>query len=853
MILIGEGEIPLSILLDKYCEELAFPTIFCGHARNVSSNAKLSYEDIVNSEIRRRDRRAVRPDHLLFTNKKSQCKQISSGINIALKKTMSEGMTAFQALDKVFINNIVSKDNAYRFLANITGSPPYWEQQKKNVLAMVRQFGIFTFFVTLSAAETHWEELLILLKKTVDDVDNADVSGLNFQEKARLIRSDPVTCALYFDYRFKELKKTWNNAKDGPFGDKKIRHMYYRIEFQHRGSPHVHMVLWIENAPIYDPIDESSQQGVTDFIDSIISTSSEDATVENLETYQYHKCTFTCKKFSRGRAVCRFNAPFIPMDRTRILKPWTNNAAMPDENARSPKSLYKSINDLISGDTLNIGSFEEMLAMLDCSIDEYIIAVRSQLSATKIFMKRDPKDCRINTYSPKILSLMQSNMDIQFVLDPYGCIGYVVDYINKSSRGLSKLLRNCVENFKRGNYSVRQKLKAVANTFYNGTEISAQEAAWCRLRLPMSCSSVVVEFINTLPRKDRQRRLKSEEELTNLDPDSSEITKIGAIDRYPDRPDELEGLCLADFVADFNFKGSNGSSEDQYVEEINDDDNREDTNIGKKYRFKTFKGTITRRKQKKVIRFCRFDPRTDSKNFFREMVMLFKPWRNEVNEVENQDCEQIFIQNKVMIETKYKQYTKISFDFNEILAEIEAQHEMDLQTEDDQENEDVDNEMRVYDYDSDIIQPNIMVDIGQEAAESDAVRTFTVPDQLPEDEYFELCDSLNKKQQDYLMHVINEVKRGSDAFYHFISGGAGVGKSRLIKAIYQSIIRINRQTPGPIETNEVILIAPTGKAAHNIGGMTAHSTFSLAVTQNQLSSKDLSPDTLNTLQVCTLT
>lgn len=246
-------------------------------------------EDIINSEIRRRDRRTVRPEHLLFANKKSHCKQLCSSINIALKKTQANGMTASQALDRTFVNDAVSKDNAYRFMANITGSPPYWEQQKKNVLAMVRQLGIFTFFITMSAAETHWPELLKILKKTVDNEEDADVSNLDFQEKARLIRSDPVTCALYFDHRFKEVKKTWMNGKEGPFGNYKISHIYYRIEFQHRGSPHVHMVVWLENAPIYDPEDEASHQQVTDFIDGIISTTSVHPLVEKVETFQFHK------------------------------------------------------------------------------------------------------------------------------------------------------------------------------------------------------------------------------------------------------------------------------------------------------------------------------------------------------------------------------------------------------------------------------------------------------------------------------------------------------------------------------------------------------------------------------------
>lgn len=130
---------------------------------------------------------------------------------------------------------------------------------------MVRQLGVFTFFITLSAAESHWMELLKILKKTVDNEDVDDVSGLSFEEKSRLVRSDPITCALYFNHRFKELKKTWMKTTEGPFGNHKINFTYHRIEFQHRGSPHVHMIVWLENAPIFDPGDVNC---FTDFVDS---------------------------------------------------------------------------------------------------------------------------------------------------------------------------------------------------------------------------------------------------------------------------------------------------------------------------------------------------------------------------------------------------------------------------------------------------------------------------------------------------------------------------------------------------------------------------------------------------------
>jgi hypothetical protein len=94
-------------------------------------------------------------------------------------------------------------------------------------------------------------ELLVILKKVVDnqDITLDEANQMNYGEKARLIQNDPVTCARYFDNRFKELKKTWKSA-DGPFPGK-ILHYYHRIEFQQRGSPHVHMLVWIKDAPVF--------------------------------------------------------------------------------------------------------------------------------------------------------------------------------------------------------------------------------------------------------------------------------------------------------------------------------------------------------------------------------------------------------------------------------------------------------------------------------------------------------------------------------------------------------------------------------------------------------------------------
>ena len=503
ILIIGEGQTPIPMFMDPFCEELAFPTIWFGHPRGTPpSNVRLSFDDFVNSEIRRSDRRACRPDHLLFLHKKSQIAQLMRQVNIVLRKSaQTNNITAADVMNQQFIDNAIMRDNAYKFMSSITGSPAYWENQKKKVLAMVRQLGTFTIFLTLSAAETHWGELLSILKRTVDKeiVSIEDAAKLTFEEKARLIRTDPVTCAQYFDHRFKHIRKAWTNVENGPFGNYRVVHYFYRIEFQHRGSPHVHMVLWLQDAPIYDVEKPESEQSVVEFIDTLITTDGSDPEMQNLIKFQFHKCSFTCKRVVKGVEVCRFNAPFYPMDRTRVIEPIPKDAKFTADVARKMRKIKKDVDELLRTDMESIDSFEKFLEKLGCTLDEYITVVRIHTKHRKIYLKRNPKDNRINAYNKKILMMMRSNMDIQYVLDVYSCIGYVVDYINKSSRGLSRLLRQCVEDSRRGNHNLRVQLRSLSQILYNSSETSAQEAAWCRCRLPMACTSVFVEFISSGP------------------------------------------------------------------------------------------------------------------------------------------------------------------------------------------------------------------------------------------------------------------------------------------------------------------------------------------------------------------
>ena len=51
-----------------------------------------------------------------------------------------------------------------------------------------------------------------------------------------------------------------------PVGE--IADFFYRVEFQQRGSPHIHALLWIKNAPQFE-VDSSDK--IVEFVDKYLT------------------------------------------------------------------------------------------------------------------------------------------------------------------------------------------------------------------------------------------------------------------------------------------------------------------------------------------------------------------------------------------------------------------------------------------------------------------------------------------------------------------------------------------------------------------------------------------------------
>ena len=108
---------------------------------------------------------------------------------------------------------------------------------------------------------------------------------------------------------------------------------------------------------------------------------------------------------------------------------------------------------------------------------------------------------------------------------------------------------------------------------------------------------------------------------------------------------------------------------------------------------------------------------------------------------------------------------------------------------------------------------------------------------------------LNKNQSEFFYHALHLIKNSEKPFYAFLSGGGGVGKSHLIKSIYRAALKYHNSRAGQdFRRVQILLLAPTGKAAYLIKGNTIHSAFGIPTSQSLKNYKPLDSGRLNTMR-----
>ncbi|KAJ1525565.1 hypothetical protein ONE63_010369 [Megalurothrips usitatus] len=819
------------------------------------------------SEVRRFDRREARPLSVLYKYNVHVRDQASSRLRHKFKRGAKQSVGAHitkeQLLDVNFVVNSQKRGLAMPCL--LPNSSEYWRGRAHDLFAMNRQLGRPHLFATLSFSENNCKVLLSVLRKlhlqhgemdrhsaanidssmplpavvsdsalqAIDELLQSEDDGegvMSSEEKLRLIREDPVVCAMMFREIVLQLKKNLRK-KNGPMGRYHVKDWFIRIEFQQRGAPHAHCLLWLNDGPTA-PLDDI--EGTIRFVDELLTCDS----TRPFAARNSHKHTNTCfrnkhvqrrfrtKQLSPTEAhrYCRFGAPFWPTPRSRILYP----LLFSEEERRSEdrddrtwdqyiehlRQMRLRLKDVLSSPACP-GTLQDVWREAGCPDDyTYELAIRTDLKHVKMLYKREVCDRWTNPFLPWVLDAFGFNTDAQIVLDVYSLVRYCVSYVTKAEQNHSQL-HNEITNLRREQgFDDRTLMRMLASRCLRAKETSAQEASWVLLNFPLCEMSRKCTFIDTSPPDDRNHCPKAKKNLEALPAGSTDLWYPDIFDVYSRRREDLSNVTLAEFAAVYH--------------QCQNKDNKA-------------------RRRDRIIRYRRYNEHSDDwderENFHRAMCTLHVPWREESEDIlsavnEGSSFADLYAQHEESITIKRQRFEAmlgIEQDMEDELQDIVAEEEAEA-------NEAAENarhqlagdgkfvfddaefmDRGAQDIDIDLPEPRMQQPNSDPQAR---VRRRGVWDR---ETYLKNIRRLNKKQREVVLAVYDGVRLQSDPLLLYVDGAAGTGKS----VVAQCCANAFDTFAGPSNSSDarVIVCAPTGKAACVIGGMTIHHSHSLSYNQ----------------------
>ena len=206
-------------------------------------------------------------------------------------------MTIGDIKNSTFFQSMISDAELFASFKSIRGTPQYFHNMMLDVLAKIRQYGPPTFFLTFSAAEFSWTDIIkIVARQFGEELSYDTINNMSWKTKVQYLKRNPVTVARQIDYRFNQL---WTKVLlSGMNTIGQILNYDDRREYQGRGTQHVHAPVHVKDAPM---LDKESDIDVVSFIDKNITCALPNLETRSelhklVDTVQTHHHTTTCRK-----------------------------------------------------------------------------------------------------------------------------------------------------------------------------------------------------------------------------------------------------------------------------------------------------------------------------------------------------------------------------------------------------------------------------------------------------------------------------------------------------------------------------------------------------------------------------
>ena len=908
----AEGNRPINVL---NVEAEAFPTQFpdgkntCKEQRD----PKVSPSRYFNARLFSSDTRfASDPEYIFFAQYATELNMITSQISIAMRQGHTQTadgrpITSDILTDKDQVKQIIQRDSGFRYLRQIRGTPAYWDKTLKDLFAMIRQIGIPTWFVTFSAADRRWIEIdnAILEQQGKAPLSPEEHSDMDWETHCENIFSNPVTAARMFDHRVKKFIKDVIQSPAEPIGN--VVDFFYRTEFQQRGWPHIHMLVWVQDAP--DPYTVSDNE-ITDFVDRYVSS---ELPSEN-DDPELHEIVKSCQMHSKNHTkscrktgkTCRFAFPKPPSERTfiaRVLNSYDdeNDDETDDENEHESNhdisyrdhydeqgeadatneahEIIKKVHDALNNTDTEITEDTTTTEIFDSvNVTQADVEQALQMVATRsnIYLKRKPADVMVNNYNSNLIRAWNGNMDIQFVLDAYSCVKYILSYISKSERQVGDLLKNAQKEAREEDSDTITELRKVGNVYLHSRELSVMESIYrvCSMHLK-DCTRDVV-FVQTDP--DGQRISLPLSLLKDKD-STEEVWMTNLLDKYYGKPKttKFSQMCLAKFASQFRFKSSKCA--DRSTHDQSDEDEESEANTRRKYNLE-YHGrdlgiAIERIGKPAIIRYPKIKLEKDPEKYYMNILRMYLPHTDIELKPDEYDSYASYYHNgsvttqegvksvKEIVTDNMKQYEPINDKIDDAWIQMQNADNLDdawaaLAPQAEQQRLDDLEDRLILDNESDddfdqIEIPELQPDTSKKSNDNSYRSPVETVRTIPSDDHVaSMIRALNDKQLQLFKYVhqwcMKKVNgENPEPFRIFLTGGAGTGKSHVTRCIRYHAEKIFETLRESQDDRTVLVVAHTGTAAFNVEGETICSALNISINAPH-DYKPLAEQSLNTMR-----
>ena len=402
-----------------------------------------------------------------------------------------------------------------RFSGSLRGVRPFWKSKRNELLTYAKNLGCPHMFLTLSAADLHWRDLMRHMPRC-DEWDRESAENKLRIARANL-RENPHIAAYWLYVRFECFKKEvlgrkWNVVDN-----------WSRFEWQGRGSGHTHGLYWISDLP--DPeVDKMSAAERQTFAEQWgiqVKAVNPDPSRQRpplgeapplslapeyqLNTFghlsavvnrvQRHVCgpSYCLRQHrSRGHTYCRFHFPIPLQERPELRKP-------------DGVSYYR------------------------------LCAVRN--------------DEHLNHYSPLVSLAWLANTDVNPCTGARAMIEYISKYVTKheeKTATYADVMRKVLQTANPSN-ALLSAVRKLMNQLIGERDWSAQEICHLLLELPLQQGSRFSLSIDVRPEQQQARAYRFTGTEGEGGPRSAQRGKSPQ-QKYKERPETLEELTFLDFV-----------------------------------------------------------------------------------------------------------------------------------------------------------------------------------------------------------------------------------------------------------------------------------------------------------------